>query len=550
MSMALARKCDITGQYYDYDEYKEPEKQLKIIYKDKQLDIHPDLYDLFLHMVENNGKLPDRVLLKKVSPKHETITESEFIGDHLNGDKPKKKMGRPRKITDPEIKPPKKQAKDSQSQNRTIQLINMLSDFDVSLISENIEHKHPTFSKDSLLKLYLYKQVKGITTYHELIRSIDDEAHKLGFTELPKKRTFNDFIRNKVDKPAIAKTVDFIKKKLGFNRDKEKPPKKDTKKLKKAGRHLKITDDAVINRILELRDKHGETYRGIQTILLKEMNIHLSFKTVQNIIKREKEKKKKLKTSEEPKPASEKNDEIICPHCQSRSLAKKGFRYTENRGKIRKYLCNDCSRSFSEDSVFHRMQHNPETVNEVIKLHKQGLSSRAIVRYLSDCGVKIGHVTVCEWVKKFAGKVDEDEPTKEESEKEKNRLLKNKRSSERMKKAVVARQIQQENKCKWKEAIRLAHEKLREKKEPADELEEKKPATEEKPRKKNYYERKAEELEEKRPFYDAYMQKVKQELEDEPVESTCGWCGKKIDEGNICKECDEAFEKHQAKESL
>ena len=38
-----------------------------------------------------------------------------------------------------------------------VKTADILSELDVSFLSQKIEHKHPSFSKDALLKLYLYK---------------------------------------------------------------------------------------------------------------------------------------------------------------------------------------------------------------------------------------------------------------------------------------------------------------------------------------------------------------------------------------------------------
>lgn len=91
-----------------------------------------------------------------------------------------------------------------------IKVADILSELDISSISQNIEHKHPNFPKDSLLKLYLFKRVKGICNYPELTKSLDGEAIKLGLKELPAKRSFNEFIQKKVDRPlldTIAETI-------------------------------------------------------------------------------------------------------------------------------------------------------------------------------------------------------------------------------------------------------------------------------------------------------------------------------------------------------
>ena len=80
----------------------------------------------------------------------------------------------------------------------------------VSYISKNIilpefnlNSKELKFLNKSLINLYLYKRVKGISTYPELVKSLTEEdALNLGFYKnnnnqiiLPKKRTFNYFLQ-------------------------------------------------------------------------------------------------------------------------------------------------------------------------------------------------------------------------------------------------------------------------------------------------------------------------------------------------------------------
>jgi len=75
-----------------------------------------------------------------------------------------------------------------EGQNNFIRVADILSKLNLSTASQGIEHKHHNFSVEALLKLYLYKRVKGICTYPDLIESIEPEKQKLGFIELPKKK--------------------------------------------------------------------------------------------------------------------------------------------------------------------------------------------------------------------------------------------------------------------------------------------------------------------------------------------------------------------------
>jgi len=67
---------------------------------------------------------------------------------------------------------------------------------------------------------------------------------------------------------------------------------------------------------------------------------------------------------------------IRCKHCSSLNFCKKGFRKTDNRGKIQKYLCKDCSKYFTNDDGFYRMRNQPEIITMSIDMYVSNLSSR------------------------------------------------------------------------------------------------------------------------------------------------------------------------------
>ncbi|MDP2924856.1 MAG: hypothetical protein Q8N99_00630 [Nanoarchaeota archaeon] len=53
---------------------------------------------------------------------------------------------------------------------------------------------------------------------------------------------------------------------------------------------------------------------------------------------------------------------IKCKHCSSTNFIKKGFRKTDNRGKIQKYFCRDCHKFFTNDEGFYRMRYSAQTI--------------------------------------------------------------------------------------------------------------------------------------------------------------------------------------------
>src|SRR3989344_1999288 len=58
----------------------------------------------------------------------------------------------------------------------------------------NIELKRNQFSLESFIRLYLYKRIKGITTYPDLIKKLDeDDLNNLGIiNNIPKKKLIKE----------------------------------------------------------------------------------------------------------------------------------------------------------------------------------------------------------------------------------------------------------------------------------------------------------------------------------------------------------------------
>jgi len=67
---------------------------------------------------------------------------------------------------------------------------------------------------------------------------------------------------------------------------------------------------------------------------------------------------------------------IKCVHCGKSNYIKKGFRTTENRGKIQKYRCNECNKYFTNDEGFYRMRDSEAKITAGIDLYFSNLSSR------------------------------------------------------------------------------------------------------------------------------------------------------------------------------
>ena len=85
----------------------------------------------------------------------------------------------------------------------------ILSKLDFSTLNLT-ERRKSKFPRESFIKLYLYKRIKGLPTYYNLKNSMDDtDLKNLGLTEgIPKKRTFNEFFQKNLSKDQIMSLND------------------------------------------------------------------------------------------------------------------------------------------------------------------------------------------------------------------------------------------------------------------------------------------------------------------------------------------------------
>jgi transposase-like protein len=96
--------------------------------------------------------------------------------------------------------------------------------------------------------------------------------------------------------------------------------------------------------------------------------------------------------------------EIECRYCRSKDIIKYG---TKNNkvGKTQIFLCKACNKFFSDNTTFFRMKHKGEIITVVLDLYCKNVSLRRIVEHLKLVyGVKITHVTVLNWIRKYSEK--------------------------------------------------------------------------------------------------------------------------------------------------
>ncbi len=97
---------------------------------------------------------------------------------------------------------------------------------------------------------------------------------------------------------------------------------------------------------------------------------------------------------------------IKCVHCGKSNYIKKGFRKTENRGKIQVYRCLDCNRKFTNDEGFYRMRNSEAKITSAIDLYFSNLSSRKVRNHFRrHWEHNASHETVLSWCRRYVLKV-------------------------------------------------------------------------------------------------------------------------------------------------
>jgi putative transposase len=108
------------------------------------------------------------------------------------------------------------------------------------------------------------------------------------------------------------------------------------------------------------------------------------------------------------KPVSVKGKEykkISCSYCKSENTSRFGTRKT-NRGKLQRYKCKDCNKTFILNDGFVKMRYKPQIITMALDLYFNGLSSRKVAKYFQDfLDIKITHKDILNWISKFIRKI-------------------------------------------------------------------------------------------------------------------------------------------------
>ena len=89
-----------------------------------------------------------------------------------------------------------------------------------------------------------------------------------------------------------------------------------------------------------------------------------------------------------------------CLFCGSDVIVKDGVRHNKY-GDVQVYYCNNCEQHFTINVGFEGMKSSPQIITTAMHLYFSGQSFRNVAKSLKLLGVKVSHVAVFEWVKKY-----------------------------------------------------------------------------------------------------------------------------------------------------
>jgi transposase-like protein len=95
-----------------------------------------------------------------------------------------------------------------------------------------------------------------------------------------------------------------------------------------------------------------------------------------------------------------------CRFCNSVDLLRWGYRETR-QGKRPRFKCRTCGKRFVADEGFLKSRYDPKIVTLALDLYFKGASLRKVIQHICQFyGVKVSHVTILKWVRKFSELID------------------------------------------------------------------------------------------------------------------------------------------------
>jgi transposase-like protein len=94
-----------------------------------------------------------------------------------------------------------------------------------------------------------------------------------------------------------------------------------------------------------------------------------------------------------------------CQYCGSSDIVKDGVRHNKH-GDLQIYLCRNCGHYFTINLGFERMRATPQIITSAMQLYFSGESLRNVQKFLRLQGVKVSHVAILKWIKKYIRLMD------------------------------------------------------------------------------------------------------------------------------------------------
>jgi putative transposase len=95
-----------------------------------------------------------------------------------------------------------------------------------------------------------------------------------------------------------------------------------------------------------------------------------------------------------------------CLSCGSQSIFRDGILHNKS-GDIQRFSCKACGKRFAKNLGFERMKASPEAITQAMQLYFSGVSLRGTQRALALQGVRVSHVAVLKWIRKYVAVMDE-----------------------------------------------------------------------------------------------------------------------------------------------
>lgn len=96
----------------------------------------------------------------------------------------------------------------------------------------------------------------------------------------------------------------------------------------------------------------------------------------------------------------------FCSSCNSKEVIRKGYRKTENRGKVQKFYCKSCNRFFTLNDGFYRMRNSEHKITACLDMYFRGMSLRKIQEHLQAFTPhNSSHMTILRWIRKYSNQI-------------------------------------------------------------------------------------------------------------------------------------------------